>query len=106
MKAIRNTQYLNFVLKEIVKPYQSMISDKERITHFVFNETKHKTAYNYWDLQFAFNSVNWREHVISRLLNIYSGIDFSFFPDDKISNLIQYHLVKNGMKALSIHTVN
>ncbi len=105
MKNIYNEQYNNFILKEVIRPFQPMIKDGKRIERLVFEPTDKADEFYYADLNkllanYNVGSVEWRTDVISRIAKYYEYIDFSFFPTCPIAATLQRSLMDAGVKQL------
>lgn len=106
MKTLRNTQYEEFILKEVIRPFQGIIPvvlNGKRITGLCFETQfdENSTSFYYPNLRDMRYSA-WWELTIDRLSRIYSEIDFSFFPMDDFSILLKHALKDKGVKEMNV----
>ena len=103
---LRNDQYHDFVLGQIVRPYQGMLGFKKRIESMRYVPFgKNETTINYFTLQnYAWEEQykKWFETVLERLSKIYKQCDYSFFPqDDFFANTLKRRMIEVGIKDAS-----
>jgi len=101
MEKLINTQYRDFILDHVVRPYQNMmlIIPTKRVERLVYHETKCETSFNYFRLKFeARDNDKWFKMVTDRLSQIYSCIDYSFFPKDDFADRLKNELILKGTK--------
>jgi hypothetical protein len=101
MNRLLNTQYTQFIIEQVVRPYQSMLGYEKRIERLMFVRSDEPTSFNYADLIIFCNTrFEWFNLVISRLSKCYEAIDFSFFPNEAFAQELQKALIKAGVKPL------
>lgn len=99
-----NTQYTQFILDHVVRPYQGMLGYEERIERLMFVRTIEPKSINYADLIIYCNTrLEWFDLVVTRLSKCYEAIDFSFFPNEAFANELQKSLIKAGVKSLTYY---
>jgi hypothetical protein len=103
---LRNDQYHEFVLGQIVRPYQGMLGREKRIENMRYVPFgKNETTINYFELQnYALEEQykKWFEAVLERLSRIYKQCDYSFFPkDDFFANTLKRRMIEVGIKDVS-----
>ncbi len=103
---LRNDQYHEFVLGQIVRPYQGMLGREKRIENMRYVPfVKNETTINYFELQnYAWEEQykKWFEAVLERLSKIYKQCDYSFFPqDDFFANTLKRRMIEVGIKEVS-----
>jgi hypothetical protein len=103
---LRNSQYHEFILGQIVRPYQSMLGFEKRIESMRYVPFgKNETTFNYfvlanyaWEEQYK----KWFETVLERLSKIYKQCDYSFFPqDDLFANTLKRRMIEVGIIEVS-----
>ena len=103
---LRNDQYHEFVLGQIVRPYQGMLGFEKRIENMRYVPFgKNETTINYFTLQnYAWEEKykKWFETVLERLSKIYKQCDYSFFPqDDFFANTLKRRMIEAGIHEVS-----
>ena len=103
---LRNDQYHEFVLGQIVRPYQGMLGREKRIENMRYVPFgKNERTINYFELQnYAWEEQykKWFEAVLERLSKIYKQCDYSFFPqDDFFANTLKRKMIEVGIKDVS-----
>ena len=103
---IRNEQYHEFILSQIVRPYQRGLGREKRVEAMRYKPFgKNETTINYFELQnYAWEEQykEWFETVIDRLANCYKQCDYSFFPqDDFFANTLKRRMIEAGIVDVS-----
>lgn len=103
---LRNDQYSEFVLRQIVRPFQGMLGFEKRIEiirYVPFGENE--TSINYFTLQnYAKEKIykKWFETVLERLSKIYKECDYSFFPNhDFFAETLKRRMIEVGIADVS-----
>lgn len=103
---LANSQYHEFILGQIVRPYQGMLGFEKRIESMRYVPFgKNATTFNYfllinyaWEEQYK----DWFETVLERLSKIYKQCDYSFFPqDDFFANTLKRRMIEVGIIEVS-----
>lgn len=101
-----NSQYHEFILGQILRPYQGMLGLEKRIefmTYVTFG--KNEKTFNYFLLEnYACEEQykEWFETVLERLSKIYKQCDYSFFPqDDFFANTLKRRMIEVGIIEVS-----
>lgn len=101
MKRLLNTQYTEFILDHVVRPYQNMIGCEKRIERLMFVDTDDPASFNYSRLVLIYHTnSHWFNVVLERLVCIYEAIDFSFFPNESFAQALQKELIARGVKPI------
>jgi len=95
MMNLQVLNYSEFVLCNILRPYQRTLGWKKRI------EDKDFIAAYDNIMQHAKNP-EWVKLVFNRLSEIYKQIDVSFFPNDDVAAFIKEQLLANGVELTGI----
>ena len=101
---IRNEQYHNFVLSQIVRPMQGMLGIEKRVEDLRYKPFgKNDTTLNYFELQnWVWEKEEWFNVVIQRLSKCYRSCDYSFFPqEDFFANALKQRMIEAGIKDVS-----
>lgn len=103
---IRNEQYHEFILSEIIRPYQGMLGFEKRIEEIRYVPFgKNETTFNYFTLvNYAWEDQykEWFENVLERLSKIYKQCDYSFFPsEDFFANTLKRRMIDVGIRDVS-----
>ena len=103
---IRNEQYHEFILSQIVRPYQRGLGREKRVEAMRYKPFgKNETTINYFELQnYAWEEQykEWFETVINRLAKCYKQCDYSFFPqNDFFANTLKRRMIEAGIKDVS-----
>lgn len=88
--------YGEFVLDNILRPYQLTLGFENRIKDSEFTEA-YKAI-----LETGANNTKWKEMVFGRLFEIYDKIDFSFFPNDATAEFIKEELIRRGVLDITL----
>lgn len=110
-KVLLNEQYHEFILSQVVRPYQGMLGREKRIENLRYVPFGGgETSFNYFELQnyaWEFEMLNageyktWFEAVIERLSKIYKQCDYSFFPqNDLFANTLKRRMIDAGIKSI------
>lgn len=105
MTRILNTQYTQFIIEQVVRPYQGMLGYDKRIERLMFVPTSEPTSFNYADLvNYCSDRPDWFDMVTDRLSKCYEAIDFSFFPNELFAQALTETLLKKGVKEISYYS--
>lgn len=101
---IINTQYHEFILSQIVRPYQKTLGFEKRIESMRYVPSgKNETTFNYFLLiDYSEQYKEWFETTLERLSKIYKQCDYSFFPqDDFFANTLKRRMIGVGIIEVS-----
>lgn len=102
MRRLLNTQYIEFIIEQVARPYQGMLGYDRRIDRLMFVQTSDTASILYANLLIYSNSrKEWFDQVVDRLSRCYEAIDFSFFPNDAFANELQKALISKGVKPIN-----
>lgn len=98
-----NNQYNNFILQELIRPYQGMIGLERRVEHLTYHKKyKSPIIFYYYDLLDLVSNEKWFDVCMTRIAKVYTHIDFSFFRTDTIGDLMKKVLLEKGVISLEI----
>ena len=91
---LKNTQYEDFVMYHVLRPYKTFLGYEHRITSDMFEDAYLRI------LEIGAKNSDWINLIFDRLSRIYGKIDFSFFPNDATANFIKENLIKRGVLSI------
>lgn len=97
---IENTQYKDFILTHVLRPFQNMLGIDKTIENIKFKPNINNKTFNYFDIQkISENNQEWFNLVIERLSKCFESCDYSFFPSsDTFANTLKKKMIDAGIE--------
>lgn len=92
MSKIELTEYKEFFLSQIIRPYQNTLGIENRQDRFLV--TQYESTY------YLFQNDQWRGMVMDRLSQCFESIDARIFPDGQPKTVLLYWFHEYGIKVI------